>query len=80
MPSLWRSDTSESVRAVAELALVGPYDLAETGMLLGLSGERVRQIEAHALRKLRLAAAHLRGEYLEHLVTTWDRIEMESSG
>lgn len=84
-PEVWRGDSRESVEACVELAMaIG--DEAQTleaiACVMGLSRERVRQIEAQALRKVRLAGGPALRELWEHVEarddwTTWDHIEAE---
>lgn len=75
-PDLWLGDSDETWDAYRELGAEGPFTLGEIGALLGISAERVRQIEAVALKRLTLAASHLRGAEREHHPSTWDAIEM----
>lgn len=44
---------TERERAVIKYRFFGPYTLEETGKIFGVARERIRQIEAIALRKLR---------------------------
>lgn len=95
-PGLWRADDSDegelavaSLEAYRELASVGPFTLAEIGLLLGLSRERIRQIEEAALRRVRvriakhIGAARVLADYEGHEergAGVWELLGLQGAG
>lgn len=75
-PQLWRSDDALSLDACAELAVsLDGMTLREIGIVLGMSAERVRQIEAEALCKLAALREMREMRGVLERWTWWDAIE-----
>lgn len=84
-PEVWRDHSEKgrnvAVNAVVDLVnLTGPLGGNEVAAMLGVSRQRVRQIELVALKKVRLAFGKAGREYHEHtgdredLVSVWDQM------
>jgi hypothetical protein len=80
-PQAWRWEEPACVEACAELAeLLGPLQLHEIAALLGVSRQRVEQIEKLALAKLRRSRDTRDAlESADRRLTTWDEIAMRAT-
>lgn len=77
-PQLWREDARPGIEACGELGVrMGGMALAEVAIVLGVSRQRVEQIEKHALAKLRKRMPAAWADHARSL-TTWDVIDLLS--